>query len=190
MQQATTNDDYMHGSMFVLLKRFVESTFDYSTWVKLLEEAGVEHTGFRLQDMYPTHEIFAIVSKLSELTGQPIYELFEQFGEFMVPDLMMMYQKYLQPEWRTYEMVLHTEEAMHGAVRREHSHANPPILLVTKVGDKQLIIDYYSKRRMAGVAMGIVKGIAKYFDESEVVDVMQLTPTDAERVQIKVEFLR
>ncbi len=42
---------------------------------------------------------------------------------------------------------------------------------------------------MAGVAMGIIKGIAKYFDENDKVDVMQLTPADAKRVQIKVDFL-
>lgn len=181
--------DQMHGSIFVLLKRFVETSHDHSTWVKLLEETGVEHTSYKMQEMYPTHEIFAIITALAELTGQTTFDVMEQFGEFMVPDLMLVYSKYIQPEWRTYEMLLYTEEAMHGAVRKEDSRANPPKLLVTKKGERQLIIDYYSKRRMAGVATGIIKGIANYFDESEMVDVMQLTPVDAERVQIKVEFL-
>nr|WP_162426594.1 heme NO-binding domain-containing protein [Pontibacter pudoricolor] len=79
---------------------------------------------------------------------------------------------------------MNSEEAMRGAVRKK---TTGPILLnylLPRKVKKQLIIDYYSKRRMAGVALGIVKGIARYFDESDSVDIMQLTPMDAERVQI------
>lgn len=178
----------MHGSIFVLLRRFVESTHNHSKWVKLLEDAGVESTNYQMQEMYPTHEVFAIIGTLAEKTGQPVFDLLEQFGEFIVPDLMLIYSRYIQPEWRTYEMLLNTEETMHEAVRKEDNKANPPKLLVTK-NDKQLIIEYQSKRRMAGVAMGIIKGIARYYNEQDVVDIMQLTPIDAERVQIKVDFL-
>lgn len=190
MKRTHASEDRMHGSIFVLLRRFVESTYGHSTWAKLLEESGVEHAGYQMQEMYPTHEVFAIIGKLGEKTEQSVFDLLEQYGEFIVPDLMMIYNKYLQPEWRTYDLLLNTEETMHGAVRRENSEANPPKLLVTKKGDRQLVIDYYSRRRMAGVAIGIIKGIAKYFDESDIVDVMQLTPLDNERVQIKVDFLR
>ena len=190
MDQLNTSEDRMHGSIFVLLRRFVENTYDHSTWVKLLEEAGVENTAYQMQAMYPMHEVFAIFNRLAVLTKQSVFDLQEQYGEFIVPDLMLVYSKYIQPEWRTYEMLLNTEAAMHGAVRREDNRTNPPKLLVTKKGEKQLIINYYSRRRMAGVAMGIIKGIASYFDENESVDIMQLTPVDAERVQIKVEFLK
>ncbi|WP_276499461.1 heme NO-binding domain-containing protein [Pontibacter litorisediminis] len=179
----------MHGSMFVLLERFVVSTYDRSTWIDLLEESGVDHMSFRMQEMYPTHEIFAILSCLSESAEQPVFDLMEQFGQFMVLDLMRMYSSYVQPEWRTYEMLINTEDAMHSAVRREDRRANPPKLLVAKKSANRLMIEYSSKRRMAGVAVGIIKGIARYFHESEKVEVMLLSPADAENVQIKVDFL-
>ncbi|PVY43141.1 heme NO-binding domain-containing protein [Pontibacter virosus] len=179
----------MHGSMFVMLQHYVESAYDHGTWVKLLEGAGVEHTSFQMQEMYPTHEIFAIVGRLGESTGQSIFNLMEQFGKFMVPDLMRMYSRYVRPEWRTYEMLIHTEDKMHAAVRREDSRTSPPKLIITKKGANQLVIEYKSKRRMAGVAVGIIKGISRYFNESDKVEVMLLSPADAERVQIKVDFL-
>lgn len=189
MKDQINKEDRMHGSMFVLLKRFVENSFDYSTWVRLLEDAHIDRTTYQMQEMYPTQEIFSIVESASKLTGLPSYELMEQYGEFIVPDLMLIYNKHIQPEWRTYDMLLHTEEAMHGAVRKDDSRATPPKLLVTKKGNKQLIVDYYSKRRMAGVAVGIIRGIAKYFHEGDLVEVIRLTPADQERVQIKVDFL-
>lgn len=179
----------MHGSMFVLLKRFIEGLYDYSTWVKLLKEAGIAHAPYQMDGVYPTREIFAIVGKASELTGIPPHKLMERYGEALVPDLLLVYNKYIQPEWRTYDMLLHTEAAMHAAVKREDSRANPPLLLVTKKGERQLIVDYHSRRRMAGVAVGIIRGIARYFHESDLVEVTLLTPPEEERVQIRVEFL-
>ena len=59
------NEDKMHGSIFVLLKRFVENSSDYSTWIKLLESTGINHASYQMQEMYPTSELFLIVHKTS-----------------------------------------------------------------------------------------------------------------------------
>jgi len=179
----------MHGSIFVLLKRFIEGKYDYSTWVNLLEATGIKGSMYTMQEMYPTRDLFAIISKASETTGISVYDLMEQFGEFLVPDLLLVYNKYIHPDWRTYDMLLNTEASMHGAVKKQDSRTNPPMLLVTKKGSKQLIVDYYSKRRMSGVAVGIIKGIAGYYHESDKVAVTRLTAANEERVQIKVDFL-
>ncbi|GAA4295949.1 heme NO-binding domain-containing protein [Nibribacter koreensis] len=184
------NQDMMHGSIFVLLKRFVEYTHDHSTWLGLVESAGVENASYQMHDMYPTDDLFAIVARASELSGTPVYDLMEQYGEFIVPDLLMVYKKYISPEWHTYDMLLNTEEAMHGAVRREDPRTTPPMLLVTKSGRDRLIVDYYSKRRMAGVAVGIIRGIANYYGEGDQVTVNRMSDPEDERVQIFVDFKR
>ncbi|WP_162056480.1 heme NO-binding domain-containing protein [Pontibacter pamirensis] len=182
------SEDKMHGSIFALLKRFVENSYDYSTWIKLLQATGLEGAAFQMHEMYPTKELFAIVNKASEVTGIPNYTLMEQFGESLVPDLLLIYSKYVNPNWRTYDMLLHTECTMHRAVKKLDERANPPMLLVTKKGEKQLIVDYHSKRRMSGVAVGIIRGIAKHFHESDTVSVTRLTAAEEERVQIRVDF--
>ena len=185
----TMKEDMMHGSIFVLLKRFVESSYDYSTWIALVKTAGIERTSYQMQEMYPTKELYALIHAVSTLTDTPVYELMEQYGEFLVPDLLLIYSKHIDPSWRTYEMLQNTEASMHGAVKKEDNRASPPMLLVTKKGSKELIVDYYSTRRMAGVAVGIIKGIARYYQESDLVEVIRVTPADQERVQIRVSFL-
>ena len=85
-------------------------------------------------------------------------------------------------------MLLHAEQKMHGAVRSQDNRTNPPRLSVNKVSPKLLIIDYHSKRRMASVGIGIVKGIASYFNEADQVKVTPTTSPEAERVQLRVEF--
>lgn len=184
----TGTEDRMHGSIFVFLKRFVESTFDFSTWLKILEQAGIDRTTYTLHELYPTKELNRIVAEASKLTGLSETDVHEMFGEFLVPDLLLVYKKYIDPTWRTFEMLQYTEIVMHGAVRKEDSRTSPPILNVSTVSQKRLVIDYYSKRKMAGVAIGIIKGIARYFNEYDNVTVIPVTPRDAERVQLRVEF--
>ncbi len=188
MNEEQIIQDKMHGSIFVLLKRFVESEHGYSGWINLTEMAGLHGVSYQMHEMYSTSELFSIVHAASQATSTPVYELTEKFGEFLVPDLLLIYKKYIRPEWRTYDMLLNTEASMHGAVKSEDNRTTPPLLLVTKKGSNQLIVDYYSKRKMAGVAVGIIRGIAKYYHESDIVTVTRLTPADAERVQICVDF--
>ena len=179
----------MHGSIFAFLKRFVESTYDYSTWVKIMDITGIRRTGYQMQEMYPTEELVKIVGAVSALSGKTPHQVQEQFGTFLVPDLLMVYKKYVKPEWNTYHMLLHAEEHMHGAVRNTDKRTSPPRLSVSRVSPKLLVIDYYSKRRMASVGIGIVKGIAAYFNEAEEVTVIPMTDPDAARVQLRVEFI-
>ncbi|WP_026461867.1 heme NO-binding domain-containing protein [Adhaeribacter aquaticus] len=189
MKEESIAVDRMHGSIYILLKRFVEGTYDYSTWIKLLEAAGIDHAPYKIDEMYPTQEIYAIVTAASTMTGIPAYDLTEKFGEYLVPDLLLMYNKFINPEWTTYNMLLNTESTFHGAVKQQDGRTSPPILQIKKVGEKQLLVDYYSKRRMAGVAVGIIKGIANYYQESDTVKVTRLTHESEEQVQIKVDFL-
>ncbi|MBC3541410.1 heme NO-binding domain-containing protein [Rufibacter sediminis] len=188
MEAETTTQDKMHGSMFVLLEHFVESTGGAGAWTRLLEKIGIDHAPYQMQEMYSTDELFALVGQAAEDAGISPYDFMEQYGEFLVPDLLMGYRRYIRPEWRTYEMLLHTEEAMHGAVKKEDPRTSPPKLVVTRQSNQRLIIEYYSKRRMAGVAVGIIRGIAKYYREEDRVKVTRMTEPHAETVQILVDF--
>ena len=99
---------------------------------------------------------------------------------------MYMYQKLIRPEWRTLDMIEHTEQTMHAQVRREHHQNAPPVLEVTRLNANEVLINYVSARRMGGLAVGIVRGVAAYYDEADRIDVMPTTSEDGERVQIHV----
>ncbi|MGI4743997.1 MAG: heme NO-binding domain-containing protein [Janthinobacterium lividum] len=176
----------MHGTIFTLLKRYVQTQYDHSTWLKLVEQSGLESGDFSHREVYPDAHIYALVGQAAEMTGIPAGELHEKFGEYLVPDLMYMYQKYVNPDWRTLEMLENTEHTMHDQVRREHPENSPPVLQVKRLNENELLINYVSPRRMGGLAVGIVRGLAAYFDETDRIDVMPTTSEDGERVQIHV----
>ena len=99
---------------------------------------------------------------------------------------MYMYQKLLQPEWKTLDMLENTELTMHKQVRQEHRENSPPVLEVVRLGLNELMIDYVSARRMSGLAVGIVRGVAAYYDEADLIDVQPTTTEEGERVRIHV----
>ncbi|WP_262712955.1 hypothetical protein [Hymenobacter elongatus] len=41
----------MHGSIFNLLKRFVQTRYDYSTWLKLTELSGLRSADFDMGEV-------------------------------------------------------------------------------------------------------------------------------------------
>lgn len=144
---------------------------------------------YQMSEVYPISELFTIMAEGARLGEVQYTEFQEKFGKFLVPDLLLVFKRFINPAWRTYDMLQHIGSHMHGGIRQENSNTNPPPLHVSKVGKNLLILDYYSKRRMAGFAIGIIKGLACYFNEEERVNVIPPTDMMAERVQIKVEFL-
>ncbi|UYZ64394.1 heme NO-binding domain-containing protein [Hymenobacter weizhouensis] len=176
----------MHGSIFSLLKRYVQTQYDHSTWVRLVEAAGLTSADFDHKSVYPDQHMYALVGKAAEMTGIPAQELHEKFGEYLVPDLMYMYQRLIRPEWKTLDMLEHTENTMHRQVRLDHAENAPPVLHVTRLSKDELVIDYVSPRRMGALAVGIVRGIAAYYDEADQMEVVPTTSEEGERVSIRV----
>ncbi len=183
-----SNKLMIHGSMFALLKRFVDNTFGSDTWENLQGESLTGVKEYNSHANYPLSEMEAIIAIASKKMGISEADLQENFGEKMVPDLMTAYGKYINPAWKTFEILEYTEHVMHKAVRKEESNANPPILNVCRVHDKLLVIDYYSQRKMACLAVGIIKGIAAYYQESDQLKIICNTDPTDERVQIRLEF--
>ena len=93
--------------------------------MKLLELSGLVRADFDAREVYPDEHICALGGHAAEQTGIPAGALHEKFGECPVPDLMYMYQKLIQPGWKTLDMVEHTGATMHAWVRQEHEQNAP-----------------------------------------------------------------
>nr|WP_294924405.1 heme NO-binding domain-containing protein [uncultured Flavobacterium sp.] len=182
-------DIRVHGSIFFLLKKFITKELPANSWDILNEQAGTGLISFSTTENYPIETMNLLLENASEMTGLSRDLLMEQFGTYLVDDLFALYKDYIRPEWRTFYIILHTESVMHGAVRKLNSTANPPILNVFQVNEKLLIIDYFSKRKMASLAIGIIRGISEYYGEADKIKITPMTNPDDERVQIRLDFL-
>jgi hypothetical protein len=72
----------------------------------------------------------------------------------------------VKPEWKTLDLIEHTEERIHKIVRLRHTGARPPYLTTERRGPREIVIHYSSARRMCALAKGIARGIARSYNES------------------------
>lgn len=132
----------------------------------LLKKAGFQHKIYLAGGTYRDEDAKAIVGEASTLTGTPVDQILEDFGEFLAPDLMKFYGSLVEPKWKTMDMLLHTEETIHRVIRIRNRGAQPPKLSFKKTGENELRFYYNSERNMPSVAVGIMKGVAKYYGET------------------------
>ena len=87
------------------------------------------------------------------------------FGAFIVPSLLSLYKPLVKKDWKTLDLIEHTEETIHKVVRLQNPGAAPPALIVKRLSPREVVITYTSQRKMCGIAKGIAKGIAAHFHE-------------------------
>jgi hypothetical protein len=170
----------LHGIIHAELKRYVETRHGSDAWKACLETAGLSHKMFLPISTYPDADAVAIVTAASKLTNIPAERILEDFGEFIAPDLISMYQSLIEAHWRTVELLLHTEEVIHRVVRINNPGAQPPKLRFEQLGPGELKLYYDSPRRMAAVAKGIITGVAKHYGQTVLIREQRQTDGSSE----------
>jgi len=155
----------MHGLILAELKKYVDTKLGKDAWNGLLAAAGLSHRVYLTGVPYPDEEVMALVTTASKTTGLPAADILEDFGEFIVPDLVQTYRPFIKPGWKALDMIEHTEETIHRAVRLRDRGAKPPQLKVTRVDARSLQLVYTSPRKLCAVAKGIAKGVGAFYKQ-------------------------
>lgn len=168
----------MHGAIFMQLKDFVVTHHGLPAWDKILEMAGQPPMALYLPTRsYPDEDAVALVKAACELTGQSTETVLESFGAYIAPTLLQMYRGLVHPDWKTLDLLMNVEDTIHKVVRRQNVGAEPPELRFSRIDDHTLEFIYESRRQMAPLAVGIIKGVGKYYQEDIRVTILETSPT-------------
>jgi predicted hydrocarbon binding protein len=163
----------MHGLIFVKLRCFAEQRIENDSWDGLLKAAGYEGSMYLSMGTYPDEELFSLIHSASRLSSVPISELLNDFGQFLAPDLIRLYQHSIRPEWKALDLLENVESTVHRAVRGGDPNAAPPELECTRISPKRVEIRYFSGRKLCDFARGLILGIIRYYGED--LSVQELT---------------
>lgn len=157
----------MHGVIVNQLRQFVVGAHGREAWTALLARSGapLPDGPVPLGQIYPDEAVTAVVVAASEQTGTPVGELLEQFGEFIAPTLLRIYEPLVDPAWRTLDVLEHTEQTIHTVVRTRDAGALPPYLEAVRLSPTEVLLEYTSPRRLCAVAHGITRGVARHYRE-------------------------
>jgi hypothetical protein len=156
----------MHGLIFLQLQRFVQRRVSAPAWGNLLREAGLPVKTYSPARVYADEELLALVDAASRNLNMPAGAFLEAFGEFVAPELISLYGKLIDPDWKTLDLIENTEKLIHAAVRVGNPGAKPPVLQCIRSTPDELQIVYSSDRHLCSVAKGIVKGLARHYGET------------------------
>jgi Haem-NO-binding len=98
--------------------------------------------------------------------GQPLPRFLEEFGEALAPELLALHPGLVRPEWKTLDVLMNAEEVIHAVVRRRNPEAKPPVLRCARFSDNEVQLVYASPRQLCEIAKGIVRGLAKHYQET------------------------
>jgi hypothetical protein len=131
-----------------------------------VHEAGIGPRVYLPVATYPDAEAIALVGAASTLSGKPAAELLDAFGEYLVSPLLRTYSSLVRPEWRTLDLLEHTESTIHRIVRLREPDATPPELACERVSTDEVVIRYGSPRRLCALALGLIRGVARHYAET------------------------
>ncbi|WP_207430834.1 heme NO-binding domain-containing protein [Sabulibacter ruber] len=155
----------MHGFILLEFEKYIIKEHGFAVWNNISRKANAEGLSIDATQVYPDSIVFSLVGEaIKELDAEPGTFL-ERFGYALVPNLLKVYKAYIDPAWRTMDVLEHTERTMHHAVRTNNPEVTPPILEITRKGPKSLQIIYRSKRNIPQLGVGVIKGIANHYGE-------------------------
>jgi tRNA A-37 threonylcarbamoyl transferase component Bud32 len=156
----------MHGLIFLQFQRFAQTHSRITAWESLLREAQLPIKSYSPARAYPDEEMLALIGAASRLLSMPTGAVLEAFGEFVAPELIRLYGRLIEPEWKTLDLIENTEKLIHTTVRVGNPGAQPPVLNCIRSTRDELQIVYSSDRQLCSVAKGIVKGVARHYGET------------------------
>ena len=161
----------MHGLIANQLRLFAIARQDRAAWTKALKDSGADLGEMppALDRIYPDEAIVSVVVALAASRGMDTNSLLEDFGAFLAPALLRVYEPLIRQEWRTLDVIEHVEERIHTVVRMRDPKAAPPYLSARKITNDMVEVTYTSPRRLCALGEGISRGLAAQYGERVVI---------------------
>lgn len=156
----------MKGMVFTQFLDMVEEQFSPEVADKIIVLADLPSGGaYTSVGTYDHAEIVALVNQLSRETGLPASTLVTAFGGFLFQRFSELYPQFFGETSSAFGFLRSVEHYIHIEVRKLYPDAELPSLTCHVEGDHMTIV-YRSKRQMADLAEGLIKGCLDHFGET------------------------
>jgi hypothetical protein len=152
----------VHGLVFTAFRAF--SVSEYPGFSDRLWDGSRRYLA---TEAYEDAEFDALVGRAVELSGDPRATVLRRFGIFAgVSTFRFLYPEYYAAHDDTLGFLVNVEDRIHNVVRRTVPGAAPPQLVVERLDETGVRIDYSSARRLCELLDGLVVGVSRYYGDS------------------------
>ena len=179
----------MQGSVFISLADLIEEKFGLEMWDKLLTEVKPESGGVYTSGLrYADEELFALVTKLAELSKIPIEQLIRSFGEYLFAVLYSNMPADVESDKGLRFFLLQVDSVIHKEVYRLYPDALLPEFEYGEDKPNELLMRYRSPRKLCVLCEGLLQGAANQFNETIHIDHSVCMHDGAEHCDLNITF--
>jgi hypothetical protein len=154
----------MQGVILEEMRLYVVNEFGEAAACQVLERSGrAANHQYDPDQAYPDQELGLLAMRTAEVTGKPIPEVLEGFGEAMVPDMFKYYSILVNPRWSFDDFLLGMEPVLHAAMQLHSPGALPAKLKATRTAPDTVRVVYDSPLRACAAVLGIIRGAATHY---------------------------
>jgi hypothetical protein len=154
------------GSIAQCAEELVRTRFGDATWDEVCVEAGLRRDTYFMPaadiEDASVLGVFAAIGTVCHLNAEQVADA---FGEYWVCEYAArQYPAYFRGANSAQELLLKMN-SVHELVTRSVPRAHPPRFDFNWRDERTLVIDYHSARGLAGLLVGLIKGVGIHYGE-------------------------
>lgn len=178
----------MKGVVFTEFLDMVEDKFGYEVVDEIIESSDLPHNGaYTSIGTYPHEEIVTLVVNLSKTTKIDVPTLLHTFGFHLFGQFSKGYPSFFEKTTDAFNFLESIEDYIHVEVKKLYPDAELPRFKCKRLGNNVLEMIYHSDRSMSDLALGLIDGCAKHFNEKIEVDREDISEGDGKVVKFIIK---
>lgn len=155
----------MHGLLFKSMKDYVVENHGKEAWLEVCKAADIDKRIYLTIDTYPDEDLIRIFEAAADHVGSSVPKLLESYGRFTAGQLLDNHRNIVDDDWDALDVIAHADDGIHDVLRDRYPGVEPPELNCHREDDTRVTVEYRSDRGLCFVAKGIIRGIARRYDD-------------------------
>lgn len=175
----------MKGIVFTEFLELVENEFGLEVVQQIIDECELDTEGvYTSVGTYSHKDMFKMVGKLSEIKEIPVPALLMVFGEYFFSTLKDKYPAFMEKP-NLFDFLNSIDDYIHPEVLKLYPDAELPSFKAKIKNNAEMTLNYKSSRKLSDVAIGLIKGAAKHYNQNVVIEKITVE-NDGQKVLLQV----
>jgi hypothetical protein len=154
----------MKGIIFTTFNDMVEQNIGIDIWEQILDSVNPKSGGvYTSVEDFSDSELFSLITELSTITGTPVPELVQSFGQYLFHALAFKHSVFIEQEPDLLSFLKSIETVIHKEVRKLYPNPQLPSITWEQKSNLSLSLFYRSPRKLCSLAVGLINGAAEQY---------------------------
>ena len=155
----------MKGIILNIAEKFITVNYGEETFEEIIETCELETKDpFVGPGTYPDSDLIVIITKSCVKLSISVEEFLIRLGTFAFPYLAKKMPHFVEKYDHPKDFLKTIEATVHVEVKKIIKDSKPPSFQYFEPNKNELIITYYSERKLYPFMEGLIIGVAKYFN--------------------------